>query len=141
MHRYAARPVPSSFRIYFNANDRPVSFLSTIRTFPKAPLPTTRSRRKWFKFTARNEQVSRLLECRPPDGQLTLAVEIDGFSLTVAHVRWFFSRATLIRIPDVRAAPFYSSKSLQAKQRRIGTMRSSFLAIGGRFRVGGEERD
>jgi hypothetical protein len=29
-----------------------VSFLSTILTLPKAPLPTTRRRRKWFKFAA-----------------------------------------------------------------------------------------
>lgn len=43
---------PSSFRMYFSANDRPVSFLSTIRTFPKAPRPTTRRRRKWFRLTA-----------------------------------------------------------------------------------------
>lgn len=44
--------VPSSFRIYFSANVRPVSFLSTILTLPKAPLPTTRRRRKWFRLTA-----------------------------------------------------------------------------------------
>ena len=37
---------PSSLRIYFRAKVRPVSFLSTMRTFPKAPLPTTRSKRK-----------------------------------------------------------------------------------------------
>lgn len=37
---------PSSFRMYFRANDKPVSFLSTIRTLPKAPRPTTRSKRK-----------------------------------------------------------------------------------------------
>lgn len=37
---------PSSFRMYFSANDSPVSFRSTMRTFPKAPRPTTRRRRK-----------------------------------------------------------------------------------------------
>ena len=37
---------PSSLRIYFRAKVRPVSFLSTMRTFPNAPLPTTRRRRK-----------------------------------------------------------------------------------------------
>ena len=44
---------PSSFRMYLRAKDRPVSFLSTIRTLPKAPRPTTLRRRKWFRFTAR----------------------------------------------------------------------------------------
>ena len=43
--------IPSSLRIYFNAKVKPVSFFSTIRTLPKAPLPTTRSSRNWFKFT------------------------------------------------------------------------------------------
>jgi hypothetical protein len=42
----------SSFRMYFNANVRPVSFRSTIRTFPNAPLPTTRSKRKWLRLTS-----------------------------------------------------------------------------------------
>lgn len=41
----------SSFRMYFKANVRPVSFLSTMRTFPKAPFPTTLSNRKWLRFT------------------------------------------------------------------------------------------
>lgn len=44
--------LPSSFRIYLRANDRLVSFRSTIRTLPKAPRPTTRRRRKWLRFTA-----------------------------------------------------------------------------------------
>lgn len=43
--------VPSSFRMYFRAKVRPVSFRSTMRTFPKAPLPTTRKRRKWLRLT------------------------------------------------------------------------------------------
>lgn len=30
---------------------RPVSLRSTMRTLPKAPLPTTRSSRKWLRFT------------------------------------------------------------------------------------------
>lgn len=47
--------IPSSFRMYFNAKDSPVSFLSTIRTFPNAPRPTTRKRRKWFRFTAHRD--------------------------------------------------------------------------------------
>lgn len=47
---------PSSFRMYFRANVRPVSFFSTMRTFPKAPLPTTRRRRNWFKFTSSQEE-------------------------------------------------------------------------------------
>ena len=38
--------VPSSLRIYFRAKVKPVSFRSTMRTFPNAPFPTTRSRRK-----------------------------------------------------------------------------------------------
>lgn len=42
----------SSFRMYFSANVRPVSFRSTIRTFPNAPLPTTRSKRKWLRLTS-----------------------------------------------------------------------------------------
>lgn len=42
---------PSSLRMYLSANERPVSLRSTIRTLPKAPRPTTRSRRKWFKLT------------------------------------------------------------------------------------------
>lgn len=43
--------VPSSLRIYFSAKDKFVSFLSTIRTLPKAPRPTTRNNRKWLRFT------------------------------------------------------------------------------------------
>lgn len=43
--------VPSSLRMYLSANDSPVSLRSTIRTLPKAPRPTTRRRRKWFKLT------------------------------------------------------------------------------------------
>ena len=42
---------PSSFRMYLRANDKFVSFLSTIRTLPKAPRPTTLRRRKWLRFT------------------------------------------------------------------------------------------
>lgn len=42
---------PSSLRMYLSANERPVSFRSTIRTLPNAPRPTTRSNRKWFRFT------------------------------------------------------------------------------------------
>lgn len=45
------RCVPSSFRMYFRAKDKLVSFLSTMRTLPKAPRPTTRSRRKWLRLT------------------------------------------------------------------------------------------
>jgi hypothetical protein len=43
---------PSSFRMYLSAKVRPVSFRSTMRTLPNAPLPTTRSSRKWLRFTA-----------------------------------------------------------------------------------------
>ena len=43
--------VPSSFLMYFRANDRLVSFLSTIRTLPKAPRPTTLSSLKWLRLT------------------------------------------------------------------------------------------
>lgn len=43
--------LPSSFRIYLRANVRLVSLRSTIRTLPKAPRPTTRNSRKWFRFT------------------------------------------------------------------------------------------
>lgn len=42
---------PSSFLMYLSAKVRPVSLRSTMRTLPKAPLPTTRSSRKWFRFT------------------------------------------------------------------------------------------
>lgn len=42
----AGKNRPSSFRMYFKANVRPVSLRSTMRTLPNAPLPTTRSRRK-----------------------------------------------------------------------------------------------
>jgi hypothetical protein len=49
--------VPSSLRIYFKANDRLVSFRSTMRTLPKAPRPTTRSSRKWLRFTVGGRQV------------------------------------------------------------------------------------
>lgn len=41
----------SSLRMYFNAKVSCVSFLSTIRTLPKAPLPTTRSNLKWLRLT------------------------------------------------------------------------------------------
>ena len=44
--------VLSSFRMYLRAKVKPVSFRSTIRTLPKAPLPTTRRRRKWLRLTA-----------------------------------------------------------------------------------------
>lgn len=44
---------PSSLRMYFRANAKPVSFLSTIRTLPKAPRPTTRNNRKWLRFTVK----------------------------------------------------------------------------------------
>lgn len=37
---------PSSFRIYLSAKVRPVSLRSTMRTLPKAPLPTTLSNLK-----------------------------------------------------------------------------------------------
>lgn len=43
---FRSRGIPSSFLIYFKANDKPVSFLSTMRTLPNAPRPTTRKRRK-----------------------------------------------------------------------------------------------
>ena len=48
---HSALSLPSSFRIYFKANVNPVSFRSTIRTFPKAPFPTTLSSRKWLRLT------------------------------------------------------------------------------------------
>ena len=84
-----AQFAPSSFRMYFSANDSPVSFRSTMRTFPKAPRPTTRNRRKWFRLTV----------CGPPRSvidipksnrdhgrsRLTLAVEVDGLALAVTH--------------------------------------------------------
>jgi hypothetical protein len=82
---------PSSFLMYFRANDRPVSFLSTIRTLPKAPRPTTLRRRKWFRFTNADEtlcQQGRMADRRlvtEPAGELTLTVEVDGLALAVAH--------------------------------------------------------
>lgn len=39
---FSAQCPPSSLRMYFKAKVKPVSFLSTMRTLPKAPLPTTR---------------------------------------------------------------------------------------------------
>lgn len=51
MDRINLRFVPSSFRMYLSAKVNPVSFFSTIRTFPKAPFPTTRSNRNWFRLT------------------------------------------------------------------------------------------
>lgn len=53
--------LPSSFLMYFKANVRPVSFLSTILTFPNAPLPTTRRSRKWSRFTERCQRCPRLM--------------------------------------------------------------------------------
>lgn len=47
---------PSSFRIYLRANVRPESFLSTMRTFPNAPFPTTRRRRKWLRLTIQKKR-------------------------------------------------------------------------------------
>jgi hypothetical protein len=38
--------------MYLRAKVKPVSFRSTMRTLPKAPFPTTRSNRKWLRFTA-----------------------------------------------------------------------------------------
>lgn len=38
--------IPASFLMYLRANVKLVSFLSTMRTFPNAPFPTTRSSRK-----------------------------------------------------------------------------------------------
>lgn len=59
--RYKKKHSLSSFRMYFKAKVKPVSFRSTIRTFPKAPFPTTRRSRKWFKFTigTRNSSAKR----------------------------------------------------------------------------------
>ena len=48
---WRALNVPSSLRIYLRAKVKPVSFLSTMRTLPKAPLPTTLSSRKWLRLT------------------------------------------------------------------------------------------
>lgn len=81
-----------------------MSFLSTMRTLPKAPRPTTRSRRKWLRFTVGQAVVSRcvwdsirhdVVEDGTGDGEdeaeeegrggRTLAVEINGLALTVAH--------------------------------------------------------
>ena len=52
MFRTLSERTISSFRMYLSANVRPVSFRSTIRTFPNAPLPTTRSKRKWLRLTS-----------------------------------------------------------------------------------------
>ena len=95
--------------MYFNAKDSPVSFLSTIRTFPNAPRPTTRRRRKWFKFTAHGDGTGQLWPLdfrrrqrarteadrgrRQRGGRgegrefqrLTFAVEFDGLALAVSH--------------------------------------------------------
>ncbi len=60
-HGFGGYDIPSSFRMYFNAKDSPVSFLSTIRTFPNAPRPTTRKRRKWLRFTAKETRRGQLL--------------------------------------------------------------------------------
>jgi len=79
------RAVPSSFRMYFNANDRPVSFLSTMRTFPNAPRPTTRRRRKWLRFTAKpSVSINRELVSQH-ETRFTFTVKLDGLSLAVAH--------------------------------------------------------
>ena len=51
--------MPSSFRMYFNANVSPESLRSTILTLPNAPLPTTRNRRKWFRLTTSDQQFAR----------------------------------------------------------------------------------
>lgn len=77
--------------MYLRAKDRPVSFLSTIRTLPKAPRPTTRSKRKWFRFTATREKahgqhctMKASIHFRI-GGRQTFPVELDGLALTVAH--------------------------------------------------------
>jgi hypothetical protein len=91
--------------MYFNANERPVSFLSTMRTLPKAPRPTTRKRRKWLRLTAvKMHQHPRLglgmgWWGRRRGGRraslglrravLTFAVGLDGLALDVAHRNGF----------------------------------------------------
>lgn len=55
--------------MYFNANDRLVSFLSTMRTLPKAPRPTTRNRRKWLRFTGRKGMRSAIEPRKDCTGQ------------------------------------------------------------------------
>src|SRR5271170_3609791 len=54
-----AECVPSSLRMYFSAKVNPESLRSTMRTLPKAPLPTTRSRRKWLRHTVTRRELAR----------------------------------------------------------------------------------
>lgn len=64
--------------MYFNANVKPVSLRSTMRTLPKAPLPTTRSRRKWLRLTGRGQQDWRWERLR---GFIPSSVKTTGFPL------------------------------------------------------------
>lgn len=49
-HHESSFDGPSSLRMYFSANAKFVSLRSTMRTLPKAPRPTTRSKRKWLRL-------------------------------------------------------------------------------------------
>lgn len=72
----------SSLRMYLRAKVRPVSLRSTMRTLPKAPLPTTRSRRKWLRLTGWDGQWC-WVESRA--GGHTLVGEDDGLSVALTH--------------------------------------------------------
>lgn len=68
--------------MYLRAKVKPVSFRSTMRTLPKAPLPTTRSSRKWSRLTAVHQcPVLR----KSVVGRLTFVSKDDGLAAGVAH--------------------------------------------------------
>lgn len=80
---------PSSFLMYLSAKVRPVSLRSTMRTLPKAPLPTTRSRRKWLRFTAGACQPGVVDDVGPEAIGLvsprTLVGEDHGLAVALTH--------------------------------------------------------
>lgn len=78
--------IPSSLRIYLSANVRPVSFLSTIRTLPKAPLPTTRRRRKWLRLTGFPRVSILLFSTRAARGGAASGALRRGFGLQTKRV-------------------------------------------------------
>lgn len=77
----------SSLRIYLRAKVKAVSLRSTMRTLPKAPLPTTRKSLKWLSLTvgAAGQHAAQPAEADEVGGVPTFIVGVNGLALLVAH--------------------------------------------------------
>ena len=91
--------------MYLRAKVKPVSFRSTMRTFPNAPFPTTRRSRKWLRLTVervckhtcnyggssvrRSSGVSKADRMNDgEDWKLTFVSEDNGLAIGIAHRSW-----------------------------------------------------